>query len=128
MSHTVRIETKFNQFDSLKAAFAKLGWTIKENSTARTYASDPARSTKYQYVAVNPKNGYDLGLKVKQDGEVEVYGDFFDGSIQQQLGQQLCELKKQYGIQVIEDKYLYEGYTVNYENLKNGCLEVVVEM
>lgn len=127
MSHTVKIKTQFKSWEAVKKAFEQFGWTIKENTKIRTYYSDPQKDKIYQYVAFNPKQGYDLGLAIKQDGEIEVYGDFFDGSIQKSLGSDLCELKKKYSTQVIEDEFLCKGYSVNYETLANGTVEVVVE-
>lgn len=128
MSHTVKIKTKFTQFDSLKKALDKLGWKIKENAKIRTYPGDSVGQKTWQYVGVNPENGYDVGLEVnKTTGEIEVYGDFYGGTIAKTLGNDLNVLKQQYAAQVIEDEYAWEGYNVNVEKLKNGDWEVTVE-
>lgn len=109
----------------VKEAFKKLGWTIKENSKIRTYPYDPDRDKVYPFIAVNPKNGYDLGLVPNDSGQIEVFGDFFDRSIAEQLGADICKMKQQYACAVIEDEFLFKGYTVDIEAQENGNLEVI---
>jgi hypothetical protein len=126
MSHSVKIQTRFKSLDTLRKAFEQFGWTLKENSKAKTYPSDPARDTIYPFVAVNPQQGYDLGLKIKEDGEVEVFGDFYDRSLSEQLGRNLDKLKQTYSKQLIEDTYVQQGYSVSYETLKNGAVKATI--
>ena len=123
MSHTVKIKSQFKaeHMESFKRALAQFGWQTKENSTIRTYSSDQDRNVVYPMIAVNPNAGYDLGLKINElTGELEVMGDFYDGSIAKTLGSELNDLKKEYSCCVIEDKLAFEGYvatrTVNQDN------------
>ena len=131
MSHTVKIQTKFTQLEPLKKAFEQFGWKIKEKSTARTYAYDPQKNKVYDLVAVNPgKEGsmtFDLGLTVKEDGEIDVLGDLWGGSIAQTLGNNLEKLKGEYAYRVIEQKYAYEGASVFRTVNQDGTQTVDVE-
>lgn len=113
MSHTVEIkDTHFANFKLLTQAFETLGWEIKEKCKARTYRSDPARDNIYDFVAVNPSGQFDLGI-MEEDGEYKIYGDFYDRSLAQQLGNELSSLKTQYNFKL--SKYLLEEQELEYE-------------
>ena len=131
MSHTAKINTQFKRFEPLKTALAQFGWTIKEKSKCRLYSSDPARNTVYDYVAVNPKNeynSYDVGIKVnKTTGELELYGDFYGGSVAATLGTNLDRLREEYAYRVMEEKYAYEGASVFRTQNQDGTQTVEVE-
>jgi hypothetical protein len=131
MSHSVKLDAKFkiDQKDSLRRAFENLGWSLKENSTARTYSYDEAKSTKYPLVAVNPQsNGYDLGLQFNdKTGEIEVIGDFYGGSVAASLGQNLDRLKQENQACVFEDHFAYFGYSTTRNVLENGEIEMLAE-
>ena len=130
MSHTVKIQAKFRTecLDSFKRALANFGWQTKENSTARTYPGDPAQHTKYSLVAVNPENGYDLGVQLNEKtGELEVLGDFYGGSIAKTLGQNLDKLKQEYSCCVIEDRFAYEGVATTRQVEETGEISIFGE-
>lgn len=105
MSHTVQIQTQFKKFDTLVKAFNKIGWTIKESSTARTYPSDPARHTVYPHIAVNPQTGYDVGITVSDKGEIGIHYDPYGGSVERTLGSKLSTLKKEYVMEVTREEF-----------------------
>ena len=128
MSHTVKITTKFKNenFNAFKRALEQFGWTLKENSKARTYPGDQAGNTVYPLVAVNPNSGYDLGIRIEED-QIATYGDFYGGSISQTLGQDLNELRKEYAYRVIEERLVNEGYSVSRTVNQDGTLEVTAE-
>ena len=130
MSHTVKIPAKFriDQLESFKRALSAFGWTTKEKSTIRTYPSDNARHTVYDLIAVNPQSGYDLGLVFNQkSGELEVMGDFYDGSIGKTLGNGLEKLKQEYSLAVIEDKFAFEGFVATREVESDGSISIYGE-
>lgn len=126
MSHTVKIKTTFKDASIFKKALEKFGWTIKENSKIRTYPSDSARDTVYKQIAVNPaSSGYDIGITTKPDGEIELYADFYDGSIQKSLGQDLQRLRQEYSTQLTIDEMTFNGFTAEQSVGKNG--EILLE-
>lgn len=131
MSHTVKIQTKFTQLDALKKAFEHFGWAIVENKTARTYAGDPKKNEVYPMVAVNPSTNqdrlFDLGIRVAETGEVEVFGDLWGGSIASSLGNNLDKLRGEYAYRVIEQKFTYEGASVFRTENQDGSMDVTVE-
>jgi hypothetical protein len=127
MSHTVALKTQFKNMDLLTKAFKTLGWTIKENSKIRTYPGDPtpAAQVTYKHVAVNPTHGgYDLGLVLdEKTGEITPMGDLFSaGRVQNTLGQDLCELKKQYCIEVARE---YSQEELEFLEVEGGLLVIM---
>lgn len=125
MSHTVKIKTLFKDLNVFKKALEKFGWTVKENEKIRTYPSDSARNTVYKYVAVNPKqDGYDIGVGQKEDGELELFADFHDGSIAAGLGQDLQKLRQEYSKQLTIDEMTFNGYTVDESTDNNGNISL----
>jgi hypothetical protein len=89
MSHNVTFAAaRFTDIDRLKDAFAKLGWTVIDNATIRTY-QDAARHTRYPHVAVNPTGPeachYDVGLTMNDVHEWVMTGDFSMSNIHEQL-------------------------------------------
>jgi hypothetical protein len=132
MSHTVKIQTQFKQINPLKRAFEHFGWKIVENSKARTYSGDPKQNDKYQFVAVNPDLGtdrvFDVGINVNANGEIDVYGDMWGGSISKSLGSNLDKLRQEYAYRVIEEKYTYEGASVFRTANQDGTMTVDVDL
>lgn len=105
MSHSVEIKTGFKSIETLTKALEKLNWKVKEKAKVRTYSTDPARNTVYDFVAVNPKStGYDVGIKLVGDG-YNLACDFMDHSIENQLGQKFGKLKAEYAVNTISDFY-----------------------
>jgi hypothetical protein len=130
MSHTVKIQTQFKieHINPFKRALDHFGWKIEENAKARTYPGDSARDTVYPMVAKNPINGYDLGIKFNEiSGEIELYGDFYDGSIAKSLGAQCDHLKQEYSCCVIEDSVAYNGYTATRHTSQEGIVDIIAE-
>ena len=77
-------------------------------------------------VAINPETGYDLGLQFNEaTGEIEVMGDFYDGSLARAFGENLNSLKQQYSCKVIEDYVAQHGYSVETNKLENGEIEML---
>ena len=112
MSHTVKIAAQFKteHLNSFKRALETFGWKLDENAKMRTYGGNS--STSYSTVAVNPNNGYDIGIQFNEKtGEMECMGDFYDGSIAKTLGNNLDKLKQEYSCCLAEDVMAYEGFT-----------------
>lgn len=106
MSHSVAIATQFKSISALRKAFESLGWTLKENSKIRTYYSDPVRNKVYQTIAVNPRQGYDVGIIETESGEIKLECDFYSpGLIAATLGNEFNELKKKYIMEVTNEHY-----------------------
>jgi hypothetical protein len=113
---------------SFQRALTHFGWKIENDSKINTYPSDPARNEVYPMVAKNPNNGYDIGMKLNETtGEIELYGDFYDGSISKTLGSNCEALKQEYGCCVIEDKLAYEGYVATRHVQENGIVDIYAE-
>jgi len=88
----------------LHTAFERLGWYIEENKACKTYPGDPDREKVYEYVARNPKKGtydYDIGIQTDASEEIGIFGDFYQGSLESQLGKNLCKLKQAYSEEVV---------------------------
>ena len=131
MSHTVKIAAQFKteNLESFKRAIEHFGWKLVENTRIRTYSSDSARNTVYPMIAQNPNHGYDLGIQFNEaTGELEVYGDFFDGSVARTLGRGIDKLKQEYTCCVAEDYFAFHGYTATREVMEDGKIAVVGEL
>lgn len=123
MSHTVQIHTQFKDLDALRKTLAEFGWNLVERGRIRTYSSSDS-SHIYDYVAVNPQQGYDIGVELGENSEIRLLADLYDGSITNQLGVGLAKLKQKYSKNVLEAELLYRGYQVDFEQLANGTIEV----
>ncbi|WP_395000739.1 hypothetical protein [Acinetobacter sp.] len=106
MSHSVPIKTEFKSQSAMRKAFEALGWSFKENSKIRSYSSDPARLKTFELVAVNPRQGYDVGITIGKNGEIDLTCDWYSpGKISETLGVEFTELKKKYCIEVTNEHY-----------------------
>jgi hypothetical protein len=128
MSHSVNIKTQFKNISNLLKQFEKAGWVITYDAKCNTYPSDPRKDELHRYVAVNPaKGGYDVGIDI--DGENNAYFvcDFFGGSIERSLGQNMKKIKQGYALDELK-KFMSEedlDYTVT--ELATGELVVTAE-
>ncbi len=106
MSHTVAIKTEFKNWNVLQKTLNRLGWTIKENTKCRTYPSDPDRNKIHPIAAINPmSSGYDMGVKLNEDGSIEFLWDSYGGSIEKSLGKGFSTLKKEYIVDLTREYY-----------------------
>jgi len=128
MSHAVNIKTQFKNIENLLNQFKKAGWQIVQSAKCNTYPTDPRREEVHKYVAKNPKNGgYDVGINVDDEGNAFFVCDFFDRSIQQQLGDNLKNIKQGYSVDELK-KFLHEedlSYSIS--ELPTGELVVTAE-
>ena len=125
MSHTVKIQVTFKaaELPQLNKAFVVLGWTVANNTSARQYTG---RSETYPMVAVNPDkgaSGYDIGMRIKGEN-VEMFSDFYGGSIERSLGPALAKLKQEYAAAVVEDSYPNASVTRTHDTAGNLLLEI----
>ena len=127
MSHSVNIKTQFRNINTLLAQFKTLGWEIVQNSKCNTYPSDPRRDEFHRYVAKNPKGGYDIGVNVDEEGNAYFVCDFFDSSIQAQLGKNLSKVKQGYSISEIKKYLREEDMEYKIETLPSGEMVVTAE-
>jgi hypothetical protein len=128
MSHCVNIKTNFKNINTLLSQFTSKGWKIALDAKCRTYPSDPRKNEVHKYVAQNPRNGgYDVGIDIDSSGNAYLVCDFFDRSIEEQLGKELKEIKQGYALSEIK-KFMYEedlDYQV--KELATGELVVIAE-
>jgi hypothetical protein len=128
MSHSVNIKTEFKNITNLLEQFEAHGWTIVENQKCRTYPSDPRRDEQHRYVAKNPKTGgYDIGVNIDGEGNAYFVCDFFDSSIQAQLGTNLKKIKQGYALKELEKQLKYEDLSYDVIELPSGELKIVAE-
>jgi transposase len=128
MSHSVNIKTQFKNINNLLSQFETLGWKITQNSKCRTYYSDPSKELVHQYVAVNPSSsGFDVGINVDDTGHAVFVCDFYDRSIETQLGVNLKKIKQNYALTELK-KFMYEeDLSYKVEELDTGELVVIAE-
>lgn len=128
MSHKVNIKTSFKNIERLLEQFTQLGWNIAENVKATTYPSDPRREEIHRYVAKNPQpSGYDVGIDIEDDGSAVFVCDFFDSSIERQLGKELKKIKQGYALAELKKFMQEEDLNYNVSELATGELVVTAE-
>ena len=128
MSHSVDIKTQFKNLNNLLSQFEKAGWTIVTGAKLNTYPSDPRREEIHQYVAKNPQaGGYDVGVNVDAEGNTYFVCDFFGGSIERSLGENMKNVKQGYALD--ELRRFMEDEELNYkvDTLPTGELVVTAE-
>ena len=114
--------------NNLASQFTKLGWKIIKDSRCRTYPSDPRRDEVHQYVAQNPEQkGYDVGINVDQEGRAYFVCDFFDRSIERQLGKNLQHIKQGYALTQLKKELQYDDLNYKVVTLPTGELQVTAE-
>jgi hypothetical protein len=135
MSHIAKYgKAKFTNPGVLIKAFEKLGWNVQQKAHIRTY-SHSEQQIVFPYVAVNPKNGYDIGLTENPvTHEWELNGDFsMDATIRQQLSGPLNQFEKlqlQYNFFTLADYANDLGGSIDSETLADGTImgEIEVEV
>ena len=128
MSHSVNIKTQFKNIKNLLAQFEQAGWAILHDTKCRTYPSDPRREEVHKYVAKNPKaNGYDIGIDLDSEGNAYFVCDFFDRSIQDQLGENLKKIKQGYSLSELKKFLREEDMEYKVETLQTGEMVVTAE-
>lgn len=127
MSHSVNIKTQLKNISNLLAQFEKLGWKIAMNQKCVTYPSDPRRDEVHPYVAKNPKGGYDVGVNTDTEGNAYFICDFFDNSIEKQLGENLQSIKQGYALDEIKSFMENEEMDYRVDVLESGELVVIAE-
>ena len=125
MSHTVEIVSQFTNLEILTKAFESFGWTVKGAGKIRTYSTDELRDVEYDHVAFNPNGKFDLGIKVIE-GQYKVFGDFYDRTIAQQLGEELGLVKQKYAQCVIEEHVEEQDQDFATTILEDGTVEVKI--
>ena len=128
MSHSVNIKTQFKNIKNLLAQFEQAGWAIATDSKCRTYPYDPRKDEMHKYVAKNPKsNGYDIGIDLDSEGNAYFVCDFFDRSIQDQLGENLKSIKQGYALAELKKFLREEDMEYKVETLQTGEMVVIAE-
>ena len=128
MSHSVNIKTQFKNINNLLGQFKKIGWNIITDTKANTYPSDPRRGEIHKYVAKNPSpNGYDIGINLDTAGNAYFVCDFYDRSIESQLGKNLKNIKQGYALDEIKKLMHEEDLEYKVSELPSGELVVTAE-
>lgn len=128
MSHSVNIKTEFKNLSNLLAQFIALGWRITQNEKCNTYFSDPRKEEVHRYVAKNPApRGFDIGIDLDAEGCAYFVCDFYDRSIEQQLGPALQKIKQGYSLSELKDFMQEEGLDYSVNQLATGELVVTAQ-
>lgn len=128
MSHSVNITTQFKNIENLLKQFKKAGWEIVTDSKANTYFSDPRKEEVHKYVAKNPtQGGFDVGIGLDSDGNAYFVCDFYDRSIERQLGANLKDIKQGYALDEVKKLFQEEDLSYHVSELPSGELVVIAE-
>lgn len=136
MSHiSTFAAAKFSDIALLCEAFKKLGWAICTNTTIRTY-SDREAEIKFPYVAVNPLDGYDIGLRYDTKNNVWTLNSDF-GMSASHIHDTLSAMNSR-GLEKLQQQYTFalcdnmatthNGNTSEVEVLADGTITGVMTM
>ena len=116
---------------SLIRAFESLGWNVRTKSKCRTWSGNRDRTKVYDYVAVNPADGYDLGIVQGPKG-LTLEGDtsMMREDVWDCLGKDFSKLKRQYSIgQAIQWADERQGqHTIVSDNESTGVVEMEIDI
>lgn len=124
MSQSVAILTKFKNVELLLEVFRSNRWQIQENCKSRTYPTDSHRDDIHRYVAVNPTGKFDIGINADQEGNYSFTCDFYDHSIESQLGKNLSMVKQGYAFGELRTFMAEEDMTYKIERLNSGEMKI----
>jgi hypothetical protein len=128
MSHSVNIKTEFKNIENLLGQFRKRKWNIITDSKCNTYYSDPRKEEVHKYVAKNPSNGgFDVGIDVDNTGNAYFVCDFYDRSIEKQLGHNLKDIKQGYALEEVKKLMHEEDLSYSVSELPSGELVIIAE-
>lgn len=128
MSHSVNIKTQFKNINNLLEQFESLGWRIVKNEKCHTYFSDPRKEEVHNYVAKNPApNGFDVGIDLDSENCAYFVCDFYDRSIEKQLGTNLQKIKQGYALSEVKKFMHQEDLEYRVDELSTGELVITAE-
>ena len=128
MSHCVNIKTQLKNIENLLNQFIKAGWSIEINTKCVSYPGDPRKDEIHKYVAKNPKNGgFDVGIDLDNEDNAYFVCDFWDRSIESQLGKGMAKIKQGYALDQLKQTLQDEDLEYQVEELATGELVVTAE-
>lgn len=128
MSHCVNIKTQFKNIENLLNQFIKAGWSIETNAKCVSYPGDPRKDEIHKYVAKNPRqHGFDVGIDLDNEDNAYFVCDFWDSSIESQLGRGMAKIKQGYALDQLKQTLQDEDLEYRVEELATGELVVTAE-
>ena len=109
MSHFTKITAEIKDLEALRSATEKMGFTLVANAPCRYYSGAPIKD----YVIKLPGK-YDIAINEK-NGTFNLEADFWKGYVSTYVGNNGCNLLKQYSIEKAKIEAFQRGLTVTEE-------------
>ena len=122
MSHFTEIKTQIKDIEALRLAVQEMGLTLLQNAEARGYYEN---RTKGDYV-IPLKGPYDIALNKQPDGTYGLTADFWNGHVEQEVGQGYGKLLQLYGVHKATLEARKKGLSVLRRQQQNGSIKLVL--
>jgi hypothetical protein len=126
MSHSVSSKPNLKDPRVVCRAFEALGWKIRRDGTRRMWSSADSQK-RFDFVAINPEVGYDIGLVIAKDGTVSFEHESMT-PVDSIFGTGFSKLKQEFSRIQVLDQVEARGGTCQIEKLANGTLHLDIEV
>jgi hypothetical protein len=122
MSHFTTIETQIKDIEALRLACQEMGLSLLQNTEARGYYEN---KIKGDYV-IQLKGPYDIALNKQPDGSFGLTADFWQGHVEQEVGQGYGKLLQLYGVHKAMLEVRKKGHLVRRSQHQNGAIKLTI--
>lgn len=122
MSHFTTIQTQIKDIDALREACAELGLELLQNAEARGFGSQRQRG---DYV-LRLKGPYDVALNRQTDGSFGLSTDWWDGHVEQEVGQNYGRLFQLYAVHKASREARQRGLSVQRTRRTDGSIKLTI--
>jgi hypothetical protein len=122
MSHFTSIKTQIKDIVALRSACTELGLNLVQDSKARGYNQNQLPG---EYV-IKLRGPYDIALNQQKDGAYALTCDWWDGHVQEEVGQNYGKLLQLYGVHKTLLEARRKGCLIQRKNQQDGAIKLVI--
>ena len=122
MSHFTTIQTQIKDIEALRLACLELKLPLLQNEYARGY-NGAVRRGEFVIKLAGP---YDIAVNQQQDGTFGLTTDFWDGSVEKEVGKNYAKLLQFYGVHKASIEARKKGMSVVRRQQQDGSIKLVL--
>ena len=122
MSHFTQIESQIRDLEALHDACIELGLELTYDTEARGYAGQ----TRTGDAVIKLKGPYDIALNRQPDGTYALTTDWWNGSVEKEVGTNYSKLFQLYGVHKAMREARRKGYLTTRKTLPNGAIKLTI--
>src|SRR5258706_9226333 len=122
MSHFTTIKTQIKDIEALRYACQELGLSLLQNAEARGYYENKIKGD----FVVRLKGPYDIALNKQPDGSFGLTADFWQGHVEQEVGEGYGKLLQLYGVHKAIREARKKGHLVRRSQQQDGAIKLVI--